>query len=316
MDIVRFDSVKDLERLDSFLREGYQEAGTPSPWLPQRLHDLIYRTGELEAEAGGERSGDYIFLFAENGRIDGCVLPDGENIYFSFRPEREDLFPTMLEYSEKNCLPLFRRGENGAVKFWVAVSSRQTSAADTLLRLGYEKTDWQEDWNCIFPQNTKAFPEVPEGFRLLYGKEYPDEENKWSALRLCFHPEWESPDYRCGMRSYHERKRSCLYPDSFECLTVDTGAQERNDVCSYCFVYVDRQSNTAMIEPAGTREKYRRRGLGRAMILGAVNRCRDQGVEKCYVDSFGWRKDFYATAGFEVEESIFFWNKTIYPDPV
>ena len=75
MDTVRFDRGRDLERLDSFLRERYHEAGTPSPWLPQRLHDLIYRIGELEAETGGERSGDHIFLFEEHGRIDGCILP-------------------------------------------------------------------------------------------------------------------------------------------------------------------------------------------------------------------------------------------------
>ena len=106
MDIVRFDSARDLDRLDSFLRERYHEEGTPSPWLPQRLHDLIYRTGELEAESGAVRSGDYIFLFEKDGRIDGCILPDGENIYFSFRPEREDRGTPLMGERLKKVFPV------------------------------------------------------------------------------------------------------------------------------------------------------------------------------------------------------------------
>lgn len=116
MDIVRFDSARELDRLDSFLRERYHEEGTPSPWLPQRLHDLIYRTGELEAEAGGERSGDYIFLFEENGRIDGCVLPDGENIYFSFRPEGKICFPSCWNTVRRTVCPC-SAGVNNPARF-------------------------------------------------------------------------------------------------------------------------------------------------------------------------------------------------------
>ena len=44
---------------------------------------------------------------------------------------------------------------------------------------------------------------------------------------------------------------------------------------------------------------------------GAVLRCRQLGVEKCYVDAFGRRKDFYLSAGFSVEGSCSFWYKTL-----
>ncbi|MBR3437136.1 MAG: hypothetical protein IKG97_05215 [Lachnospiraceae bacterium] len=43
---------------------------------------------------------------------------------------------------------------------------------------------------------------------------------------------------------------------------------------------------------------------------GALRRLRQLGIEKCYVDSFGSRKDFYHSAGFHVENSICFWYKT------
>ena len=79
----------------------------------------------------------------------------------------------------------------------------------------------------------------------------------------------------------------------------------------YCFVYVDKRTKSALIEPVSTREKYRRKGIGTAMLHGAVMRCKKHGIERCYVDSFGWRKEFYAAAGFFTESSVSFWYKNL-----
>ena len=152
---------------------------------------------------------------------------------------------------------------------------------------------------------------IPVGFRLLYGEEYADEENKWSACSLGFHPDLEAPDYRAGMNPYNSRKNSSMYQDSFECIVVDENAREKNEVCAYCFVYVDMQSKTALIEPVSTREKYQHKGIGKAMMHGVMLRCKEKGIEKCYVNSFGWRRKFYNAAGFATEDSIGFWYKTI-----
>ena len=223
----------------------------------------------------------------------------------------ESLFPAMVAFGEKNCIRLFSPAEDGTVKIWFAVSDGLLYAQEALATLGYRKCAEEEYANCIDPLETDPKAELPESFRLLYGEEYPDEEKKWSALRLGFHPDWESPDYRASMNSYEGRKQSALYPDSFECVVVDERAGEKNDVCAYCFVYVDRQTKTALIEPVSTREKYRHKGLGTAMLQGAVRRCRELGIERCYVISFGQRKDFYAAAGFFTESSVGFWYKAL-----
>jgi N-acetylglutamate synthase-like GNAT family acetyltransferase len=110
-----------------------------------------------------------------------------------------------------------------------------------------------------------------------------------------------------------------MYQDSFECIVVDKNArenvqenaQEENDVCAYCFVYVDKQTNTAYIEPVSTREKYQHKGIGKAMMHGVILRCKEMGIEKCYVNSFGWRRKFYSAAGFATESSTGFWHKII-----
>lgn len=138
MNIRKFDPAADFTRLETYLRRQIREDGSSASWLPERLHDLLYRVDGQEAAEGGTRSRDYIFLAEEDSRILGCILPDGENVYF-------------------------------------------------------------------------------------------------------------------GLAS----------------------------------------------------------GLGTALIRGAVLRCRELGVGKCYVDCFGWRKDFYTAAGFTVEDRIGFWYRRL-----
>lgn len=311
MQIRRFRLDKDLTRLEAYLREQYLANHNMTSWLPERLHDLVYRMSAQEADGGREQSMDYIFLWEENGQIVASILPDGENIYFSISNGREHLFEELLDYSEKHCLPLFHQNDDGSVKFWVAVNDSLAYARQILLNAGYKRYTEEDYDNCIDPLEASVSVDLPQGFKLLYGEEYADEENKWSALGLGFHPDREALDYRNGMNPYHARKKSSLYGDSFECIVVDENAREHNDVCAYCFVYVDVQTKTALIEPVSTREKYQRQGIGTALMHGAILRCKEKRIEKCYVNSFGWRRKFYNAAGFVTEDTIGFWYKVI-----
>ncbi len=309
----RFQIERDLDRLEAYLREQYLLHRHADAWLPERLHDLIYRVSAQEADEGRTRSADYIFLWEEDEEICACVLPDGENIYVSIRDGFAHLFPSMVRFSETHCRSLFPAGEDGSVKLWFAVSDSFPDLRRALEEFGYREYPEKEYMICAFPLHTDVTIKLPEGYQLLYGEDYPEEGNKWSALRLGFHPEYEAQNYKASMHPYDSRKKSRLYKDSFECIVVDDTASG-NNVCAYCFVYVDHRSKTAMIEPVSTREKYRHQGIGTAMLHGAVKRCKELGVEKCYVDAFGQRKDFYVSAGFHTENSISFWFKTISSD--
>ena len=311
MKIVSFEESRDFVRLASFLRDRYLESRSAVSWLPARLHDLVTRIGAQEAAEGRPLSADHICMWEENGQIAACILPDGENVYVSIRPGFASLFPSMLSFSEAHCRPLFPAAEDGSVKFWFAVSDSLAELQRTLAASGYSRYPEAEYMTCVLPAEADTSAELPAGFRFLYGEEYPNDANKWSALRLGFHPEWESPDYRADMGPYLARKRSSLYRDSFECLITDEHAEERNDVCAYCFVYIDKATRTALIEPVSTRQPWRRRGLGTALMRGAIRRCKALGIQKCYVDAFGWRREFYAAAGFSPEDSISFWYKTL-----
>ena len=309
--IKKFDLESDLIKLEEFLRNQYLENKNMTSWLPQRLHDLIYRLDVQYIDMGKLKSSDYIFLWEDNNKIVGCILPDGDAIYVSIKNGYEDLFQSVVCYAEENCKPLFKKKDDGSIDFLIISNDSLKYRKNYLEKNGYLRQQEEDYDNYICPQKIDVSIDLPEGYKLVYGDEYTNEVNKWSACNLGFHPELEDPNYRNDMSAYNSRKESSMYKDSFECMVIDENADEKNDVCSYCFVYLDKKSKTAFIEPVSTREKYRHKGIGTAMMHGVILKCKDLGIEKCYVNSYDWRKKFYNAAGFTTEDTIGFYYKKI-----
>lgn len=311
MEIIKFNLERDLKKLESFLRSQYLENKNMTSWLPERLHDLIYRMDTQYTSDGKNKSSDYIFIWEDNDEIVSCILPDGDAIYMSIKKGYENLYKSIVSYAEKNCRPLFEKEDDGTIDFLVIANDSLKYRQKVLEKQGYTRQVEEDYDNYVYPQKTNIKVNLPDGFKLLYGDEYTNEENKWSACNLGFHPELEDPNYRNDMRAYNSRKQSSMYKDSFECLIIDKKTEEQNNVCSYCFVYVDKESKTAFIEPVSTRENYRHKGIGTAMMHGVILKCKELGIEKCYVNSYDWRRKFYNASGFTTEDSIGFYHKRI-----
>lgn len=311
MEIKKFNFETDFKKLEDYLRNQYLENKNMTSWLPQRLHDLIYRLDTQYVDAGNPKSSDYIFLWENNNEIKGCILPDGDAIYVSIKNGYENLFKVIISYAEENCKPLFKKEEDGSIDFLVISNNSLKYRKEYLEKNGYSRQQEEDYDNYVYPQQIDVSIDLPDGYKLVYGDEYTDEDNKWSACNLGFHPDLEDPNYKNDIRPYNTRKNSSMYKDSFECMVIDKNANERNDVCSYCFVYVDKYSKTAFIEPVSTREKYRHKGIGTAMMHGVMLKCKELNIEKCYVNSYDWRKKFYNMAGFNTEDTIGFYHKKI-----
>ena len=311
IEIKRFNLETDLKKLENYLRREYLENKNMTSWLPERLHDLIYRMDTQYTDEGNPKSSDYIFIWEDNEEIVGCILPDGDAIYISIKKGYEDLYKSIVKYAEENCKPLFKKEEDGSIDFLVIANDSLSYKKDFLEQNGYIRQKEEDYDNFVYPQQIDVSIDLPDGYKLVYGDEYANEENKWSACNLGFHPDLEDPNYRNDMGAYNSRKKSSMYKDSFECLIVDENAEEQNDVCSYCFVYVDKDSKTAFVEPVSTREKYRHKGIGTAMMHGVILKCKELGTEKCYVNSYDWRRKFYNASGFTTEDTIGFYHKKI-----
>ena len=308
MKIKKFNLEEDFNRLEAYLRLQYLKNKNMTSWLPQRFNDLVYRINKYEIHQGRKSSMDFIYIFENQDEIIGCILPDGDAIYISIKEGYENKFKEIVEYAEANCQQLFSKNENGSIDFLVIANDSNVYKADALKEMGYRRDEVGDYDNCIYPQNYNPIIELPEGYRIAYGDEITDEFAKWSACSNGFHPDYEKdPNHIYNMSDYNGRKESHMYKDSFECMIVT----EENDICSYCFVYVDKQTKSAFIEPVSTREKYRHKGIGSAMLNSVAQKCKELGIEKCYVNSFDWRVKFYNAAGFTTEDTIGFWHKKI-----
>jgi len=311
MRVKKFKFEEDYQRVSKFLTEQYKINKNMVCWLPQRFDDLIFRIDTLyHDERGGEKSQDYIYIFEDNDEIVGIILPDGDSFNSSIKNGYESIFSQMLDLSEGELLPLFESDELGEVNFLVVSHDSLKYQADELKRRGYVRDEAGDYDNVAKPMETNYVIKLPEGFKQVYGEGYPDIV-KMRACHYGFHPEDDDNDlyksYGEGKKSYQTRKLSKYYPDSFESLIVT----DDGDVCAYSFCYVDKETKTAFVEPVSTREKYRGKGLCKAMMYGIINKCKEMGIERAYVNSYDWRKKVYNSSGFDTEDSIGFWHKKI-----
>lgn len=308
MEIKKFNLDQDFKKVEVYLRERYMQNKNMTSWLPQRFNDLIYRIDEQANDKNKPLSRDFIYLFEDNKVLVACILPDGDAIYISIKNGYESKFKDIVEYAEKNCRQLFQKNENGSIDFLVIANDSDKYKGTTLEKLGYSKDAAMDFDNYVYPQTYEPIINLPSGYRIAYGNEIDDEYMKWSHCDMGFHPEYElDPNFKESMNAYNGRKKSSMYEDSFECMVVT----DDNDICSYSFCYIDKESKTAFIEPVSTREKYRHKGIGSAMMNGIIQKCKELGIEKCYVNSYDWRVKFYNSAGFITEDSIGFWHKSI-----
>lgn len=311
MIIKRFDKDKDYNRVIEFLREQYNKNHNMACWLPQRFDDLIYRIDVLyHDERGLEKSSKYTFIFEDDNKIVGIIVPDGDSFNSCIREGYENIFSKMVELSEQELQPLFKVEDDGTIDFLVISHDSLKYQSEELLSRGYVKDEAEDYDNVQHPLEKNYTIELPEGFKQVYG-EGLDDNMKAKACHYGFHSADDDGNlngtFREGALAYQGRKNSQFYKDSFESLIVT----DEGDICTYCFCYVDKETSTAFIEPVCTREKYRMKGLAKQMLHGVIIRLKEMNIESCYINSYDWRKKVYNSAGFETEDSIGFWHKKI-----
>ena len=310
MIIKKFDEEKDYDKVIQFLRDNYKENQNMLSWLPQRFDDLIYRIDTLyHDERGKERNKDFVYLFEDDdNNIIGTIFPDGDSIYTCIKNGHEYIFPSMLDLGEKELHPLYDKKEDGSIDFLIVSHDSLKYQAEELTRRGYKRDEIHDNDNVQHPLETNYIIELPKGFKQVFGEGLSD-IRKMNTCHYGFHPadDDDNLDKDISLLSYNARKKSQFYKDSFESLIVT----DDGDLCSYCFVYVDKVTNTAFFEPVCTREKYRKMGFATQMLHGAINRLKQMGIKSAYVNSYDWRVKVYNHAGFKTEETVSCWHKNI-----
>ena len=92
MKVIKLASGKDFALLEAYLRDRYLESHATDSWLPERLHDILYRVGAQEMDDGRTRSADRIYLWEENGAIQRCKKLGIEKCYVNSFGSRKEFY--------------------------------------------------------------------------------------------------------------------------------------------------------------------------------------------------------------------------------
>lgn len=309
----KFELESDLVILEDYLRKEYLKNKNLVSLLPQRLHEQIYKHDDDDFCETGQKSSDYISLIYDEQKLIGYIIPTAGYAYTHLASGYEGLYRDLLKYMDDSLGPLCK--DSSWFEFWIIEHGCLSYKHKILEELGYGSI-WEDDtrYSYISPQEYDASIAIPEGFKLLYGEDCDDEIKKYYAFCLGEQTHLEGHDYQFRMDLYYLRKQSSLYPDSFECMVSDLNSTDKNDIASYCFVYIDKKTKTAYIESASIRKRYRKEAIGRAMMQGVIKRCKEQGIERCYIERGGidfhdLEKYFYNTVDFVTEDTfISYWG--------
>ena len=88
-------------------------------------------------------------------------------------------------------------------------------------------------------------------------------------------------------------------------LNIITVAPD-GDYASYCGMWYLPEKKTAIVEPVATDPKYRRMGLGKAVVLEGIRRCAERGAKVAIVGS---QQQFYLNIGFNKWFAFKQWKK-------
>jgi GNAT superfamily N-acetyltransferase len=95
-------------------------------------------------------------------------------------------------------------------------------------------------------------------------------------------------------------------------LFIDMVAVKEGEFTCFAGIWIDKENNVAYVEPVGTEEQYRKKGLARATIYSALERASSLGSTRAIVLSYGEEsKQMYEKLGFRPQKKEFIIKKHI-----
>ena len=228
---------------------------------------------------------------------DGCVVV-GAAIYDLYHGEAfcaaldgyDELLPEILDYAHRSM-----HDENG---LGIAVNDTDTRMQKLLIGLGYHKADQTETILCRSLEQELDY-ELPDGFAVREIR-FPEDELSYQTVI------WKGFDHEGDQAELEKMLGNKVLPPHREpnlCLAVVDGAGE---FAAHCTCWYDSHTDYAYVEPVCTIPKYRGIGLGKAVVLAALNRCRNLGAKVAFVIS---EQDFYKKLGFaQSAHYAFYWK--------
>lgn len=238
-----------------------------------------------------------IGLWEHNGELIAIATYDhyfGET-FFAARPGFEELEQEILDYA----MTVFRN-EKG---LGIAANDRDTRLLDNLRSRHFAENDLTENILELELEHMCLESTIPEGITLKPIDIRSDVYKLHHMLWKAFENEGPVPVDEATM-SKQENMLSAPHLNPFLHVVAEN---ENGEYVAYCGLWYSPKTDYVYVEPVCTVPEYRQQGLGRAVVLEALNRSRSLGAEKAYVIS---DSNFYRSLGFRQHSHYtFYWHK-------
>jgi ribosomal protein S18 acetylase RimI-like enzyme len=177
---------------------------------------------------------------------------------------------------------------------------------NVLSDMGFIATESKE-WTAVFPIGTEAVDyKLPEGFRITSLADTYDVFQCGQVMWRGFNHEadGEGP-FNPSPGDLADAECQLKRPNVNLNLKIAAVAPN-GDFASFCGMWCDPASPSALVEPVATDPKYRKMGLGKAVVLEAVKRCGRLGAKRAFVGS---AQQFYYSIGFRPYATATRWRK-------
>ena len=295
----------DYKQVIKFLQEQYQINQNEDCWLPQRWEDMEYRVGVMVVDRGGEDWHDRIYLWEDNEKLVAIMNSEGKKeAFMHIAKGYEYLFSEMLNLAEQ-IYPNAKYKDDGINKLSVFVVQRDSYKIKELQKRGYTQEEEHSYFKSVKCDKINKI-ELPIGFEVINGS-LEDNSIAYDACHWGFHPETEGEMSRDIPHDWKTREQAPMFDYKYQIMVRN---KQNNDICSYLYVWVDKITQTAYVEPMSTREQYRKKGFGKAMLLHAQNILFENGIKYCFVNPFAEHRDkVYSSAGFISFDEEYTWTK-------
>lgn len=292
----------DFLELREFLVESYSKFPKKNNWRIDRWNFTRYVSQSFNDTF--ESWPDTVGVWKdESENIVAVVNSEGENsgeafFQFSNYDFSKDELNEIVDHLET--LP---KGKDGDELFLqVRINEDDNILKELLKKRGYEFNNWYEETSSMEIDGIYQV-NLPSGFTIKNGNSVSDYDKGFAHGRAFGYYNGDTPDNNDAEKAFKSMRNAPDYDPKLDLSVVDINGE----VASFVTIWFDKVNEIAILEPVGTIPKYRRMGLGKALIYHGINKVKDLRAKKMYVGS---DQEFYLAIGFEIEYKQEVWFKS------
>ena len=210
----------------------------------------------------------------------------------------------ILTYAEEN---FYAVTEDGRRYIYMPIFEDDTQRQETVQNRGYKK---QFGWGHHYRRNLDSpIPDtpIPSGYAICSmgdAKEYP--ARSWASWR-AFHNDEPDENYDGDYSWYANLQSAPLYRRDLDVIAVASDG----GIASFCTIFYDDYTRSAVTVLVGTAAEHWRRGLGKAVITEGLRRLKDMGCTLVFSTAHEEPADFLYRSVMQDMKVTDTWRKVI-----